>query len=88
MNGILAMSNEQFFVNKRPSKKGEPKNSWTVHRKKDCSTGRKNPKNWQDFSTEKLSSLANKQSLGACRKCWGDEAQDKTDELQQLLKNK
>ena len=82
------MSKQQFFVNTRASKKGSPKKSWTVHRERDCIRTPKNPNNWLGCSAEELFALARKQSLGACKKCWGDEAEKKTGELQDLWENK
>lgn len=75
----------QFHVNKRPTVKGVPKGSWTVHCNLNCSIGRANPANWSIISEPQLLALAQHQSLGACQRCWGGAADGKTIEWQQLL---
>lgn len=89
----LSMTNVQepvsFPINLRPSVKGMPKNSLTVHRLPNgCWHARNHSKNdkWKDAERwVEVRRLARIRSLGCCKHCWSTETAARTAELQSLL---
>lgn len=78
-----------FPVNLRPTAKGTPKGSFTVHRLPNgCRHARDFPSNslWsEEVRWTGIRRLARTKSLGCCKRCWRGDSELRTSELQGLL---
>lgn len=90
----IAMSGAQdsltFPINLRPTAKGTPKGSCTVHRLPDgCRHAKTHVagNRWTDVVRwVGVRKMARARSLGCCQRCWSTDAATRTAELQSLLR--